>query len=538
MGGNSSDSGYSNQNYANIGYAGGPEFINNLIKQYGQNYSKNQAQADSLLGSAASSGSQPDWGNVDKNGRTKFSGNWYAAGHDPTFDSYNPPPDGTGDQGGDGLPGGGGSSGNFGQGDRAPSGSDDGPGPAGGSGITGYYNKQMTDPATQQEKDAYAQWHGMATDPNTQQDKDVYDAWGKYAGPSDAEWDTANVYQDIAHNPMTALDKTNLSGYQKWANGGPTGEEQGLIDSAKELSSGSDPRLAAAKADKTDIADTQNDQYLGGKYKGLVEHGGLTPAQSAALRTDANLTTRAGYDQAREGLGRQIATRGNGAGAYAAAAGLDRSQANALGEQARKNVLAETGLEREDRTAGLAGLSGVAGREQGKNLAQGQIDASRAAQNASLADAGSNRYLSSKTAGLSTLGSALNNQRSYQATGMKGATDASQAANANRLAGAKGMESTNASAREREATSLTKRGDQNQQTFNRQVAGLAGETGINQNLGQRSQAGAAGQTAIWNALFDQQNKDLEGAGNVGTKVQTTTNGGTGTGNTSGMGFSI
>ena len=70
------------------------------------------------------------------------------------------------------------------------------------------------------------------------------------------------------------------------------------------------------------------------------------------------------------------------------------------------------------------------------------------------------------------------------------------------------------------------------------MAGLAGETGINQNLGQRSQAGAAGQTAIWNALFDQQNKDLEGAGNVGTKVQTTTNGGTGTGNTSGMGFSI
>jgi hypothetical protein len=393
----------------------------------------------------------------------------------------------------------------------------------------------MFDNQTDADRAAQQGWQQYG-DP-TADETGVSDAWKQYAsGPNAAETATNNDWTKYGSGPNAAESATS-DAWKKYASG-PTADESGLISSAKDLAAGSDPRLAAASADKTNVADTTGDQYLGGQYKGMVEHGGLNPTQAAALRTSADLAARSASDTAREDIGRTIAKRGNAAGAYAALSKVGADANQSAGERERQNVLDMATLARQDKTAGLSGLGDISGREQGKNLSQAQIDASRNAQNASLADAGSNRVLSATTSGLGTLGNALSAQRGYSAAGLNADTAANAAQRGYGATALNANTAANAAQRGYGATGIGGQAASNTALAGKQNASLTAATNAANTQNTRSQQGAAQSNALWQALNSGAQSNLDQASNAGTKVGYTTSVGSGTGNSGSMGFSI
>lgn len=100
-------------------------------------------------------------------------------------------------------------------------------------------------------------------------------------------------------------------------------------------------------------------------YSALANSGGYSDAEKAAMVTQGQDTTRAGYAGLRDSAERRSSRTGNTAGYYGAVGASDAAESNALGTQARQNVI-DFAKEKERRNeAGYAGEAGLYGQNVG-----------------------------------------------------------------------------------------------------------------------------------------------------------------------------
>lgn len=227
-------------------------------------------------------------------------------------------------------------------------------------------------------------------------------------------------------------------------------------------------------------------------FQDMVNGGGYSDAEKAALVNEGMGSARAGLDSAQAEMMRRGELTGNRAGMYGAMAQMAGNRSNVLGSQARKNVLDIANEAQRRKEVGAGGMGNLAGIEG--SLANAQLSANTSMNNASLANQAANRGMNLQAIG--ALGDWDAAQRKNAQFGLGGMNDWDKSRMANQQFGMTGMQQGDLARRQSMMGGATGLADYGQNIFGRK-AGALGALGQYGQQGRENQMGALAGMDKW-----------------------------------------
>ena len=250
-------------------------------------------------------------------------------------------------------------------------------------------------------------------------------------------------------------------------------------------------------------------------YQDMVNGGGYSPAEKAALVNEGMGSARTALDSAQAEMMRRQGINGNSAGLYGAIANLAGQRASTLGSQARQNTLAIANEAERRKEAGAAGLGNLAGIEASNAASQASLAASQNAQSAENARVAAQLKLAAMgqlggwdenarkntLAGLAGMNKWDENRTANQQFGLQGLAAGDALRRQGMLAGSQGLANMGDSRFGRQATALGGYGN----ALAGQGSALNGANAWANQQRQNRQFGIQGQAGLYNSQQQQQN---------------------------------
>ena len=215
---------------------------------------------------------------------------------------------------------------------------------------------------------------------------------------------TYGAFSDLASGNMTDYENQIGQNYQNMAANPAT----------------QDDLNTKALLDKYNSTSGQGVDEAYGAYNGMINNGGYTDAQKAAMEGSAVRGVTAGFQSGADDMRRQAARTGNANSAYAAMASMGSKYGADLGETNRQNQIQFANEAERQKEVGASGMTNVAG------LAQ-----AHATTGLTQSEAYANEMQRRKEAATKGMGDYATYGRGLQAQGLAGLTDLNKTANAN-----------------------------------------------------------------------------------------------------------